>query len=289
MDENIFPDSLSETEEIVSGKRINFSSTMKNKENSDSRHRMINISSRSSKSLKEWKAILTGRGIRHHGKAIVSGAKVVSELIKLQPEIIHGWITSPSGNPPPSEMSCDVPWYRLNRGLFRELDVHGTGYPLLIVKIPEFVPFQEMDISDNVILLVPFQDPSNVGAVIRSAVAFGVTAFVLLKEAANPFHPKSIRAAGTPAFTAKFMTGPSINELVVINRPIIALSPDGIDIGMFVFPDMFALLPGLEGPGVPEELKPDFKISIPMEPCVESLNAAVATSIVLYEWRRLKR
>ena len=209
--------------------------------------------------------------------------------MRLQPEIIQGWISIPDVNPLSFEMPYDIPWDRVNREIFRELDVHGTGYPLLVVKISEFMPFQKREITDNVILFIPFQDPVNVGAVVRSAAAFGVTSFVLLKEAANPFLPKSIRAAGTPVFTVSFMTGTSSNERGAIDRPVIALSTDGIDIGKFTFPERFALLPGLEGPGLPEGLRPDFTISIPIEPHVESLNAAVATSIVLYELRRLKR
>jgi len=261
---------------------------MKDLRYQDCSHARIDISSHSNRSLKEWKSLLTGRGIRRHQKALVSGSKIVSELLRLEPGIIQVWITPPDENPPPSEAPHDVQWCRLNWELFRELDVHGTGSPLIVVKIPEFIPFRESEISDNVILLIPFQDPLNVGSVIRSSAAFGVSAIVLLKEAAHPFHPKSIRAAGTPVFTMSFMTGPSIYKLRAMKRPLVALSPVGINISTFRFPERFALLPGLEGPGLSEEVKPDFTLSIPMKPHVESLNAAVATSIVLYEWKRSK-
>ena len=257
--------------------------------NPDSYHRTVDVSSSSNKSYKEWKALLTGRGIKRHGKALVSGPKVVSELFNLYPERIQGWITIPDGSPPPTEMSCNIPWYRLNKNLFRELDIHGTGHPLLVVKIPEPVPFREEDAAEKIILLIPFQDPSNIGAVIRSAAAFGVTTVVLLEEAAHPFHPKSIRAAGTSVFTVKCMKGPSIKRIEKIGRPVIALSTDGCDISTFGFPERFALLPGLEGPGLPEGLKADYTVSIPIEPPVESLNAAVATSIALYELGKKRR
>ncbi|MBN1106664.1 MAG: hypothetical protein JXL84_24895, partial [Deltaproteobacteria bacterium] len=61
--------------------------------------------------------------------------------------------------------------------------------------------------------------------------------------------------------------------------------PDGEDVGGFAFPPAFGLIPGLEGPGVPSDLKSLPALAIPMAPGVESLNAALATGIVLYRWR----
>ena len=71
--------------------------------------------------------------------------------------------------------------------------------------------------------------------------------------------------------------------------PLIALSPEGQDVGQYAFPSTFGLLPGLEGPGLPANLRSLVTLSVPMQPGVESLNAALATGIVLYSWRsRLK-
>ena len=121
---------------------------MKKKDNPDYRHSIINISSRSNKSIKEFRSLLTGRGIRRHKKALVSGEKVITELMRLQPEIIQGWISLPDENLLSFELPYHIPWYRVNREIFRELDVHGTGYPLLVVKVPEFIPFQKGKISN---------------------------------------------------------------------------------------------------------------------------------------------
>ncbi len=247
---------------------------------------VIEISSPSNMSVKEWKSILTGRGIKKYKKAIVSGEKVISELLNNKPENIKGCIISADKGTPPPNIPSRITVFRLKGELFRELDVYGTKYPLLLVEVPEFEIFNDKIFKDRILLLVPFQDPANVGAVIRSAAAFGVRNIMMLKEAATPFHPKSIRASGAQVFNVNFIDGPSIFELMDLNIPVIALSSDGDNIHDFDFPDRFALLAGIEGTGLPNDLKTDFKISIPIEPFVESLNAAVATSIALYEWKK---
>jgi tRNA G18 (ribose-2'-O)-methylase SpoU len=67
---------------------------------------------------------------------------------------------------------------------------------------------------------------------------------------------------------------------------MIALSPEGEDIARCSFPSTFGLLPGLEGPGLPSNLKTITTLGIPMESGVESINAALATGIALYLWRK---
>ena len=254
-------------------------------------HKKINnnfteITSPANKSMKEWRSLLTGRGVKKHRKAIVSGGKVISEIINNNPEIIIECIISMKMQSPPSHLPAGVHVFRLKGELFRELDIYGTKNPLLIVNIPEFEKYDYKTFKDKVLLLVPFQDPANVGAVIRSASAFGVRKIMLLEETAVPFHPKSIRASGAQVFNVDFLKGVSIFELGRLHIPIVALSSDGVGIDDFEFPERFALLAGMEGPGLPDDLRPDFKVSIPMKPGVESLNTAVVSSIALYEWNK---
>jgi len=132
--------------------------------------------------------------------------------------------------------------------------------------------------------LVPFQDPENVGAVVRSAVAFDVDRIILLAESANPFHPKAVRASAGTVFSARLFQGPSLSELPH-DLPVIALSSSGQPLAQARFPESFCLLTGMEGPGLPPRWQAS-AVAIPMAPGVESLNAAVATAIALYEWRR---
>ncbi len=109
---------------------------------------------------------------------------------------------------------------------------------------------------------------------------------VLLKEAAHPSHPKAARAAGTALFQIRLEQGPSIQDIQSAKVPILALSAEGPDIGSGPFPERFGLVAGIEGPGLPNHLRTGPTRRIPMEPGVESLNAATATAVALYAWRQ---
>jgi 16S rRNA (guanine527-N7)-methyltransferase len=245
------------------------------------------VTSESNPTFRLAREILTGRGIRKQGRAFFSGARAVAEVLARFPEWVEGWFTPPGGPPPPSELADRVTWYRLADPLFREVDTAGTHAPLLLVAVP---PMEEWTAEEpwpeGCTLFVPFQDPENVGAVLRSAAAFGVPRVVLLREAAHPFHPKSIRAAGPAVFQVELRRGPSIADLVGGEVPLIALDAEGPDIASSPFPERFGLVPGVEGPGLPDHLRSGSTRRIPIEPGVESLNASVATAVALYTWRQ---
>ncbi len=249
----------------------------------------IEITSAYNRSYREFLSLLSGRGVKKHGRAIVSGSKVVPEVIRQKPGIISGWIASPKHSFIPPDLPSRVPRYRLNTQLFQELDSNGTGLPLLIVDVPRFDLFDITHPFGGLSLFIPFQDPTNVGAVLRSAAAFNVSTVVLLKECANPYHQKSLRAAGTSLFNVNMMKGPSILHVENHKRPLIVLDAGGESVHDFTFPSDCILMPGLEGKGIPEDVVPDHVLSIPISKEVESLNAAVATSIALYEWQRQNR
>jgi 16S rRNA (guanine527-N7)-methyltransferase len=230
--------------------------------------------------------LLTGRGIRKQGRALLAGPRVVKEVLERFPDRVEAWITDAKGEPPPESPSRPT-WIRLADPLFKALDVSGTRSPLIQVVVPEMPAWNDAEPwPDGCTLFVPFQDPENVGAVIRSAAAFGVARVVLLREAAHPFHPKAARAAGPALFQVPMRTGPSIQDLRATETPLIPLSSEGDSIDETPFPASFGLVPGVEGPGLPESLRTKGARRIPMEPGVESLNAATATAIALFAWRR---
>lgn len=242
------------------------------------------IESRDNAVFKALVKLLSGRGIHRQASALVSGPKIVADFLRLAPERSEAWIATARHDPPPPELPPGVPRYELAGALFREIDVSGTNAPILQVRTPAIESWSpEGGLPDGVSLLVPFQDPENVGAVIRTAVAFGVDTVILLEECAHPWHPRALRASAGAVLHATLRSGPSLSDLPPM-LPIVALSPEGRDIAAVTFPATFGLLPGIEGPGLPDAFRKD-AVSIPVSGGVESLNAAAATAVALYLWR----
>jgi 16S rRNA (guanine527-N7)-methyltransferase len=244
------------------------------------------IVSAANPTFRDLAELLSGRGIRRQGQGLVAGRKVVEEVLERFGDRIVAWVTEGRGPAPPAGVPEGTAWLRLAPELFRQLDVSGTHAPLLVVRLPEIATFSaEAPWPEGCTLFVPFQDPENVGAVLRSAAAFGVARVVLLKSAAHPFHPKALRAGGTAAFQVRLEAGPALDELEACPVPMLALAPDGEPIETARWPERFGLVAGLEGPGLPEGVEIGRRLRIAISREVESLNAATAVAIALYAWR----
>lgn len=245
------------------------------------------ITSESNPTFQRCHDLLRGPGIRKHGEAVLSGSRVCSEVLARFPGCVLGWVT-PTQGPPPADES--IVWIRLSDPLYKQLDVVGTRSPLLLVTVPPIPAWSDHDPwPAGCTLFVPFQDPENVGTVIRSAAAFGVAQVVLLREAAHPFHPRGSRSAGPALFQVPLRQGPSLEELCVANVPLIALDTSGPELNETPWPHTFGLVVGVEGPGLPAHLRQGERRRIAIAPGVESLNAATATAIALYSWSTTRR
>jgi 16S rRNA (guanine527-N7)-methyltransferase len=242
------------------------------------------ISSEENPRFKSLKKLLTGRGIKKAGQALMAGARPVEEMLVRHPDRCLAWITSESNQPPPEDIG-KMQWLQLSQPLFQALDIFGTHAPLLLISVQEMSAWSPADgFSEGCSLLIPFQDPENVGAAIRSAAAFGVSEVIMLAESAHPYHPKALRASGGVVPSVRLRQGPPLN-LLTDELPIMALSADGSDISAVKFPATFGLLAGLEGQGLPETWR-RAAVRIPIDPVAESLNAAATIAVALYEWRR---
>ncbi|MDR1920767.1 MAG: class I SAM-dependent methyltransferase [Candidatus Adiutrix sp.] len=245
---------------------------------------LVEISSRENPRYKNWLKILSGRGLKKSGEALISGRKFVAEILAAQPGRARGLIvrrlSDLDGCPVPDGLTVHL----VRPELFPALDLYGAGGPLLLLERLQ-PPAWDGRLPDGLTVFLPFQDPANLGAAIRTSAALGATA-VLLKEAASPWRPKSLRAAGPAVLLADLRQGPSLAELARQSRPgLMALTPTGQNILDFKFPAQTGFLFGLEGPGLAGlDWPADRRLSIPMRAGVESLNAAAALAVALGLW-----
>lgn len=239
------------------------------------------LSSDSNPRFRQWKSLLTSSGLKEHGLFILSGEKLVREMcahpvLNIQAEIV------PMGE---RRVSHAQNAFQLPRGLFRELDVLGTDFNLLVLEQREVATWTPNLVETGLELWCPLGDPGNLGAVLRSALGLGANRVVLTAEAAHPFLPKAVKAAAGATWNIPIFRGPSLQKLSSISGDWIALDSAGQDLSAFSWPASARLLIGEEGQGLPEDFQPTTKLSIPTQN-IESLNATVAASIALFSYHQ---
>ena len=142
------------------------------------------------------------------------------------------------------------------------------------------------------LVLAGLQDPGNVGAVLRSAEAFGVSGVLSLPGTVSAWNPKAVRASAGSVFRVPLLatsTEECFPRLRAAGIRIVATSARNASLAPLVdLAAPTALLIGNEGNGLPPELaaQADAAVTIPCPGPVESLNAAVAAAILLYEASR---
>ncbi len=150
-----------------------------------------------------------------------------------------------------------------------------------------------------VMVVVGLQDPGNLGTILRSAEAFGSAGVMLGEGTVSPFNSKVIRASAGSLFRIPLVSGKAIGGLEAILprfraqgvRLIATSSHKGTPLDQARLTESCAIFVGSEGSGLPRNLmaQVDELVAIPHAPQVESLNAGVAGSVVLYEAARQKR
>jgi TrmH family RNA methyltransferase len=143
-----------------------------------------------------------------------------------------------------------------------------------------------------VVIAADVQDPGNLGAILRVAEAGGASGVIAAGRSADPFGWKALRGSMGSALRLPIAAA-DVDSVVAESRRrncrVVATSPRG---GRSIFDaDLggpLAVLIGGEGAGLPRPLvdTADEHVTIPMEPPVESLNAAVTAALILYEVRR---
>jgi TrmH family RNA methyltransferase len=268
------------------------------------------ITSRDNKWLKQFRAALRGTGPRDGEPIGVEGPKLIEEALRsgLEAEAL---LVSEGGEREAGRIlhaagasDAGIPRSRVLRTTDKLFEgVAGTDTPQGVAALfrqrdwgfDDVLrgPRELRESSPLVIVLAAVQDPGNVGTILRSAEAFGATGVVAARGTADPWSPKALRASAGSALRLPLLRGLAIPvllaQLKMARLRIYAASSARVDgMGEVDLREPAAIFVGNESSGVPVEImrSADAIISIPMVETVESLNAGVAASLVLYEAAR---
>ena len=244
------------------------------------------ISSRKNPLLQQVRKLLTSRAERRKtGLFVADGTKLLEEAVKYWP----GLQTVILSEGVEAHVPEHVRVVRVPEDVMASISpMEAPQGAVFLGKLPvnrEFEPKKGMLILDGV------QDPGNIGTILRTADAMDVPV-VLLEGCADPWSWKVIRSTMGAAFRTPVVQA-SWEEVLqkcrAANIPIgvTALSDRAVDIRTADLAEM-ALVIGSEGRGVRHEIleNADRELIIPMNPHCESLNAAIAAAIVMWEIKR---
>lgn len=164
-----------------------------------------------------------------------------------------------------------------------------------LLDFKEWLSHFEIVGSPMIVLLDEIEDPHNVGAIIRSAAAFGVSAVLIGKHNQSPITSSVEKAAAGTIDRVPIVRIGNINDTLGKLKEkgfwVLGLDERGETLlTSTVFDTPTCIVIGGEGKGIREKtlMHCDIRIQIPMENNVESLNASVSTALVLYEWKKQK-
>jgi TrmH family RNA methyltransferase len=247
------------------------------------------IESRQNPRVKELRAALVRTGRTPSGLIAIEGEHLVAEA--LRSHLRFATVFLRDGYRPPFTTPDDAEHLLLPPDVFSS--AVATEQPqgiAALVHPPVFAPdmlFRGQ--ATLVLVLAGLQDPGNVGTLLRSAEAFAATGVLLLPGTASLWNPKALRASAGSAFRVPAIPATEITALDLLaehNIPAIAaVAHSGVSVSAAPLAGPCALLIGNEGAGLSDSLiaAAAHRITISMPGNVESLNAAIAGSLLLYE------
>ena len=184
-----------------------------------------------------------------------------------------------------TDIDIDVEKIYVNHDIMKKIS--NLDSPPKVIGICKLL--EEKEIGDKELILDGIQDPGNLGTIIRSAVAFNIDTIILSNDTVDMYNSKVIRSTQGMLFYINIIRTDLMEVLPELKRNNYTLYTtnvtNGIDIKKCEKQNKFALIVGNEGNGVSKKVSDyaDYTIYIKTNNNVESLNVAVATSILLYE------
>ncbi len=252
------------------------------------------ITSRGNPLLRQLRHTAARGGVTARGSALAESPHLLKEALHSGIEIERVFASERAyagvaATIPPHRR---IPLHRVADKLFAEAS--STSSPqgvLALVRLPASDP--ETVFSGLALVLDGVQDPGNAGAIARSAEAFGASGVVFLKGSAAPTNPKTLRASAGSLFRLPFLAGVDADQFLEVadgrgKRMFAATAHGGKSLLDADLGEDGTVIIGSETHGIAAKLLDKATpLAIPTE-SVESLNAAAAAAVILYEHARRK-
>lgn len=242
-----------------------------------------NITSSENKILKLVKHLSKKSKRERNGLFIAEGARIVDDAVK------DGHIEFIVATSPCNDFAGDQ--YIVSEQLFAKLS--DTKTPQGIMAVCRMPQWDDEDLKSARLVLVceNTSDPGNLGTMLRTAEAAGADGVILAGNTVDLYNPKTVRSTMGSVFRVPVFTG---GEYIDVLKSLgFTLAVTCLDGAKSLYDadssgSKIALAIGNEAHGITKALmeKADLRIKIPMSGKVESLNAAIAASVCLYEYRR---
>ena len=250
------------------------------------------ITSTSNAQMKEIAALLKKSKERKEKKAfVIEGRKMFEEICTDKSRLVKAYFSEsyakeayPKGLP---EFPCEVVADKVFEAVAETVTPQGV---LAIVKMPEYSLEKMVADAGTLVLLEDLRDPGNLGTIIRTAEAAGVSGIVLSKESVDVYNPKVIRSTMGAVYRVPFLYVEDFKETLcqLKDRKVRLFAAHLKGTKTFDKADYsgkVGIMIGNEANGLSDEAAElaEEKVRIPMAGSVESLNAAVAAALLMYE------
>ena len=250
---------------------------------------MQTITSMQNPKVAFWRSLKTRAGRLAAGLYVVEGVKMVGEALSLglAQTLLIGMDRLPDHPSLADTASCDV--YAVSPHILSS--VCDTKTPQGVAALVSFPSPPELHgLGALIVALDGVQDPGNVGTILRTADAAGFSGVLLSEECADLYSPKCLRATMGSIFRLKALVTPSLlnalAELKDAGYSLLSGELNGTpfyeraDVG-----GLICLVIGSEGNGVSQAVSAlcTHHLTLPMRGGAESLNAAVAAGIMMYD------
>ena len=234
---------------------------------------------------KELTKYKTRQGRKKADFVIVEGQRCCSEVLKSQKRAIRYMLTVHENLL--DKFAGDFPKYLCGEQQFQSLSFTENSQGVMLVM--EKHNYGKPTLSDPFLLVLDgLQEPGNMGTILRTALAVGLTEVILTKGTVDPFNPKSIRAGMGAQFSLNFSIYNDLDEIssqeFLAGRKMWLTTPHS---GISCYDPAFDLrnslvVMGEEGGGI-QDFSNGERVMIPMPGESESLNVAQAATIFLFE------